>query len=548
MNFKNSIKISFLFLLPVLYTIIIGRYGLEDSDSGFLIGMGWRIYNGELPYNDFLYIRPPLSPYLSALYLWLTPNFGQVFLLRLINNFQLLIQVILTLLILRKKYNFEILKINLFKFIILCYFITLTGTLNFQWHTTDGVLFAVIGFFLLIYFENKNIVYVVSGLFFCASMLTKQNFIIVPFLCFLYVYFEKGYAKSILVTLGTIIGLILFYFFLTYNSLLENYLTLTTGATKLNDLFIAGFAFYFVKHDYLFLYVSIIIILSIIFYSLHNKNVFTFLKLKIEVFILLISFIILFLFSIFYVFIFESSERVIAFDRILPIIVCVAFLYLFLLSKELLKNHYTLLVLIGISWSSSISWGGMTPIMYFTPIIFATYYLLRIYSESLNNQIVNHFIYFLIIGTSIIHKIVPYRNGFLWKNKNDGIVLTDKLAFIKVNNDFYNKHLEYKTISSKYKNVTILPSMPGTSYLYDQKNPFIIDWAMDVESNFNTNMLYKKINTCCDYILVEKKVLGQPIGVSGKFYSSVTNYVINNFKLINRNYNYFDVYQKITNK
>lgn len=544
MHFKNSIKISFLFLLPVLYTIIIGRYGLEDSDSGFLIGMGWRIFNGELPYKDFLYIRPPLSPYLSALYLWLTPNFGQVFLLRLINNFQLLIQVILTLLILRKKYNFEILKINFFNFIFLCYFITLTGTLNFQWHTTDGILFGVIGFFLLIYFENKNIVYLISGLFFCASMLTKQNFIIVPFFCVLYVYLEKGFVKSLLVTLGCIIGLVLFFYFLTYNNLSENYLSLTTGATKLNDLFIAGFAFYFVKHEYFFLYISIVFIFLIIYYSLCRKQLFGMNKIKIDVFILFISIFILFLSSLIYVLILESNERVIAFDRILPVIVCFIFLYLFLQNKELIKNHYTLLVLIGISWSSSISWGGMTPIMYFTPIIFATYYLLRVYSESLNNQIANYFIYFLIIGTSLIHKIVPYRNGFLWKNNNDGIILTEKLAFIKVNNDFYNKHLEYKAISNLYKNATILPSMPGTSYLYDQKNPFIIDWSMDVESNFKTEILLNKINTCCDFILVEKKILGQPIGVSGKFYSSVTNYVINNFTPINRNFNYFDVYQK----
>ena len=87
--------------------------------------------------------------------------------------------------------------------------------------------------------------------------------------------------------------------------------------------------------------------------------------------------------------------------------------------------------------------------------------------------------------------------------------------------------------------------MPGARYLYDQKNPFIIDWAMDVESNYNRNILFNKINTCCDFILVEKKSLGQPIGVSGKFYSSVTSYVINNFKPINKNFIYFDVYQKI---
>lgn len=542
MLLKNWFKCSLLFLLPIMYSFIIGRYGLEDSDSGFIIGMGWRILNGELPYKDFLYVRPPLSPYLSAFYLWLTPKYGQVFLLRLINNFQLLIQVFLTLLILSKKYNFNKYKINIYVFTALCYFITLTGTLNFQWHTTDGVLFAVFGFFLLIHFENKNFIYFISGLFFCASMLTKQNFIIIPFLCILYVFLEKGFVKSFLALFGTIIGLFIFYYFLNYNSLTENYLLLTTGATNFKDLLIAGFVFYFVKHEYLLVYISMVIFSSIIYTSILRKKPVFFIKLNTQSFTILVAFFILFLFSLIYVLVFESNERVIAFDRILPIVVILSFLYLFLHNKELLKKHYSLIVLFGFSWSSSISWGGMTPIMYFTPIIFATYYLLFIYTDSLSNKYVNYIIYFLIIGISIIHKIVPYRNGFLWKNQNNGIDLTSKLAFIKVNNDFFNKHMEYKTILKKYKNATILPSMPGASYLYDQKNPFVIDWSMDVESNYKKSILIGKINTCCDFILVEKKNLGQPIGSNGKFYSSVTNYVINNFKCIDKNFYYFDVY------
>jgi hypothetical protein len=383
---------------------------------------------------------------LSAFYLWLTPKYGQVFLLRLINNFQLLIQVFLTLLILSKKYNFNKYKINIYVFTALCYFITLTGTLNFQWHTTDGVLFAVFGFFLLIHFENKNFIYFISGLFFCASMLTKQNFIIIPFLCILYVFLEKGFVKSFLVLLGTIIGLFIFYYFLNYNSLTENYLLLTTGATNFKDLLIAGFVFYFVKHEYLLVYISMVIFSSIIYTSILRKKPVFFIKLNTQSFTILVAFFILFLFSLIHVLVFESNERVIAFDRILPIVVILSFLYLFLHNKELLKKHYSLIVLFGFSWSSSISWGGMTPIMYFTPIIFATYYLLFIYTDSLSNKYVNYIIYFLIIGISIIHKIVPYRNGFLWKNQNNGIDLTSKLAFIKVNNDFFNKHMEYKTI------------------------------------------------------------------------------------------------------
>ncbi len=543
MIFKKYLKISLLFILPIFYTITIGRYGLEDSDSGFILGMGWRILNGEMPYKDFFYIRPPLSPYLSAFYLWLTPKYGQIFLLRLINNYQLLLQVFLTLTILKKNYNFKKLKIDIYIFTILCYFITLMGTLYFQWHTTDGILFAVLGCFLITHFENKNIFYFIAGLFFCASMLTKQNFIVIPFLGIFFVFLQKSIWKSLLVIFGIISGLIFFYIYLFYNNLFADYLMLTSGATSIKDLFIAGFIFYFIKHEYVYLYIIIVLICFLFCFSISRKYKFSYLKLNAHSLFFLLSVFILFLFSSTYVLIFETNERIIAFDRLLPVIVSIVFFYLFFFKKEFLKEHYSLIMLMGFSWSSSISWGGMTPIMYFTPVVFSTYYILKIYTDSLSSQYVNHIIFFLIIGISIFQKLVPYRNGFFWKNKNDGEILTNKLAFIKVNNDFFYKHLEYKKILNKYSKTTTLPSMPGASYYYDKNNPFVIDWSMDVESNYNSKILLEKINTCCDFIIVEKKNFGQPIGTSGKFYSSVTDYVIHNFKLIDQSYSYFDVYQ-----
>ena len=65
---------------------------------------------------------------------------------------------------------------NLYIFSILCFLITSIGTLYFQWHTTDGIFFAVIGFFLISYFKNKNFfIFILTGIFFGISALTKQR-------------------------------------------------------------------------------------------------------------------------------------------------------------------------------------------------------------------------------------------------------------------------------------------------------------------------------------------------------------------------------------
>ena len=79
-------------LLPIIFLLIFGRFGLEDADSGFIVGMGWRIFNGEIPYRDFYYVRPIISPLISYIFLNIFPDYAQILLMRLVNYYQLMIQ------------------------------------------------------------------------------------------------------------------------------------------------------------------------------------------------------------------------------------------------------------------------------------------------------------------------------------------------------------------------------------------------------------------------------------------------------------------------
>ena len=38
--------------------------GIEFSDTGFVQGLGYRVFLGQQPYVDFDYVRPPLTPWL----------------------------------------------------------------------------------------------------------------------------------------------------------------------------------------------------------------------------------------------------------------------------------------------------------------------------------------------------------------------------------------------------------------------------------------------------------------------------------------------------
>lgn len=537
MTFNKDYYLSLVLLvIPFLFLFLFGRYGLEDSDSGFISGLGWRILNGEVPYRDFYYVRPIVSPLLSSFWMFMLPDYGQVFFTRLITYYQLMIQVVLTVFTIKKYYDFKSLNINPYVLILVSFFITSTGTLYFQWHTTDGILLAVIGFFLVAYFNKRSMIALVfAGAFFGFSALTKQNFMLVPLLALVFTFLQHGFKCSVLVLIGIASTFFAFYYYLDVNNLIQLFLMQNTGSTTLKDLFTAGFISYFVGNNYvlaqLLLTASIFIIIDKLQLLKSNKSGALFLAFLVSIAITN---------SLGFIF---NDGLLISFDKIFSIAVVASFVYLFIVRKENISQHYLLIALLGVSWASSISWGGMSPIMFFTPLVFSSYYLLQKYFRVFDKKI-SVLTVILITTYSCFFNLKPYRDGFVWTITEDASVISEKLAFIKSNPDTLKKHLELKGIFEKYNNSTILPSMPGAYYIHSQTNKLSIDWAMDVEVAFDKQGLIDDTDNCCSFYILEKKHFGQPIGESGKFYSSVADYVLDEYKLLDSNYEYFDIYIK----
>lgn len=534
----NKFYFAALLTLPFVLTVFIGRFGFEDSDSGFLIGMGWRIINGEIPYKDFYYVRPPLSPYISAFFLKITPQFGQIFGLRVINAYQLLGQVILTLLVLNRFYNFNNLGINFNVFGIVSFFITSVGTLYFQWHTTDGIFFAILGFYFIVYFHDRNFVFlIISGVILTASFFCKQNFLIIPFLGVFFTLVQYGLRKSIFVIVGVLMAFLSFYLYLHIHGTLSLFLTQTSDVSSVKDLFYSGFLVYFTGAKTFLFVILNIFLAGILAFFVYQKRRFS--EIIFKTFI--ISFVLVNMFGLFFM-----DERIlIRFDRIVPLILISLFFYFLILGLDTIKKHYLLLCLLVISWTSSISWGATTPLMYFTPILFFGYYLLQSHFKMFNQKTIIIFSFSFIVY-SIFVNALPYRDDFVWTISNDGRKLSRKLAFIKTNDVLFEKHLELKTILHEYsyKTSTILPSMPGAYYIYGLKNCLSIDWAMDVESSYDLNGIIYDLGECCEIIFMEKAHFGQPIGLSGKHYSSISDHVKKNYTLIEDKFIYFNIYHK----
>lgn len=327
---NNNIYKSILFLLPFIYLFSFGRYGFEDSDSGFIVGMGWRILNGELPYRDFYYVRPPLSPYLSALYLYILPEYGQLFYIRFITYLMILLTAIMTTSILEKFYNFEELKLNKYLFSIISFFILTIGHVEFQWHTTDGIFFTIIGLWILTNYKNNFGLVFLAGVMFMLASLTKQNFIIVPLISLIFSILVYGKKVTLFLFIGIVTIISIFYFWLYNNLLLELYTFQTSGVTSFKDLIMAGFINYFINDKLLFAFISLIFIVSIIIKKYYSKLY----NIKFISFIIILIFVIL---SISYLIFTQSNSKLIRFDLSFPVFVTLFFIYLLLEKKKKYK-------------------------------------------------------------------------------------------------------------------------------------------------------------------------------------------------------------------
>ena len=61
-------------ILPIFYFLAFGLFGFSDTDQGFIQALSWRVINGEIPYLDFIYVRPPLSIYIHTLPFLIFPD------------------------------------------------------------------------------------------------------------------------------------------------------------------------------------------------------------------------------------------------------------------------------------------------------------------------------------------------------------------------------------------------------------------------------------------------------------------------------------------
>ena len=63
----------------VLALCFFARFGFNTyhpTDHGFVLGSAWRVFGGQVPYLDFVWVRPPGSLYLHSAVFWLPESWS----------------------------------------------------------------------------------------------------------------------------------------------------------------------------------------------------------------------------------------------------------------------------------------------------------------------------------------------------------------------------------------------------------------------------------------------------------------------------------------
>jgi len=503
----NKYNLISIFIL-IVYFIGYSHIGFSLDDGGYLYGAGWRLIIGQEMYIDYIYARPPLSPIISWFLQWTLDDYQEYLKIR----YFFYAEMFLTSYFIAKSINifskFED-KYPIF-FISTLFFVINVHFNNYLWHTTDGLFFSSLSFYLIL---KRKIFF--ASLFLLFALLTKQSFyplfFIYPLFIFLYFNKDKDILIRFILSLFVNISLMFLIFIVFFNSELFAFFNLRQEHSQVGPFIKAGFIVYIV-HFLFFTSLNTILF----FFSEENRNMllnysnkFTravLLKKFID-FIYISTFIILLTSLIMLIFVDTPSAKI--YHMIISYILVILFLEELykLYKKRDYKRFSFIITVIMISWCSSLSWGYMTPAFFIAPVAFL--YFLN-HKSLIDHKIVFLIVVFFIIDTPIVlsERTVYQKDLGFFSKKLEGIYTTKEKY-----NQIKKINLKIEKCEKENKTWAVFPDYTSAKYAKNSYPSLSLDWVSNVEAMNKYEKVEKQIkNIDClilnhDYRFKNKKEL-----------------------------------------
>ncbi|MEM0999171.1 MAG: hypothetical protein AAGN35_19100 [Bacteroidota bacterium] len=547
-NQDRIYKILF-FALPVLYLLLYGFHGFCDTDQGFIPGMAYRITLGEMPVRDFIYVRPPLSPFLHTLELWLLPDRLEMLGSRFLFFVFVWLSVRLSLASLARFLDFGKLGVSPWVIGGLAFVMAVHNYPPMPWHTLDGILMAALGIYLAT--RGPQWYYTIFGLSLMGlAALAKQPYGVVPLAGVGLLFILYPWKSALVGTLGALgvgVGLLIVLEFMDPNAnFIEGLLAQATGATSFNDLRYGAYQLY--VRPVVAMFGTIWLVWLFLRYGLRSQTRPEGHPRAREAVVAMIWLSFMLMFAVHVVWCLATRTFIpprMGFYHTL-LFTGGWFAFVALWRKRDRKAMAVLLVMALVNWASGISWGFSIPVLYAFPGLFGIVYYI---SFTLQIQVPRWYyptLWAVALVTFFVLYQYPYRDAPRAElNYHLGDVFP-KLTYVYSNQDNYDKHADFKALHARLgDNFTVLPAMPLANYLTDTKPVIQIDWAHDGEINYEYGFrrIMARMEERRPYVLVEKEKKGEAYGEIRQYRCSLLKEVLENWQMVEET-RFFEVYRQ----
>ncbi|MEL6589994.1 MAG: hypothetical protein AAFQ68_07940 [Bacteroidota bacterium] len=484
----------FLLLAAALYSWAFAPYGYCDTDQGFMPGLAWRVLNGELPYLDFDYVRPPLSVFFHAGTLQLLPTAWEGIGVRVIFYLMMAASAFWTTRSLQQFFDYQNLGLSPAVFALLAFVFGVHNYPPMPWHTVDGIFWASLGFFLIC--TRSGWLWQSLGLVaMLAAAASKQAFYPMPLIGvgLIWILAEYRFDWRVLLLPVLSVGILTFGLTLFLPDFIPAMLGQIMGAGSLEDILEAGFLAY-AKPLLLIVLPLIIVWQATSLYQWRWVPAGAFWL----AFVGLLSL---------HVFVSWRNESYLGpsygFAQAFWLLGLGVAIKGFWLNNQ---AYAVLLSMLGLSWCAGISWGYMTPMLYFGPILFAFLLGLR---EEFNFQVPRYvfgaFSIFVIWCFAMLYQY-PYREAPRAETLYHLGEVFPSQQSVYTGLDVFQQNQELRQMQVKFGDrFTVLPALPAAHYLLDIQPVFRIDWAHNAEFGeaAESQSLLAALAQETDYVLLQ---------------------------------------------
>lgn len=499
---ENSLWKLLFFGLILLYCLFYAPFGVNETDGGFLTGLSWQVLCGKELYRDIIYVRPPLPVWLRALEIRCLPeNLGMLgerwIFYGKVGLYSWLSAAILTSG--RQRWMLAV-----FGFVVSahCY-------PAMAWHTVDGILFAVLSCFLLFKAGSNGSRFwlLLSGISLFASMLCKQSFYPLLVLFSLGVILQLR-QKSWPYFAGLVLAGGLFAGYLYQHGLVQGFLSMTNGSANGGQALQHGILDYFLITPELLL--PSILLLTLVWWLYRKRGASTWTALIWGLWLLALV-------GSYAAVTWLRQEHTAPFAQsraMFWVAAVVLFQQIWRLKKtgaaEEWPRTIAFVMLLGITWCATISWGYSLPMLFATPWVWAGFVMTeRVTPAGLRYK--NVFPWVMLAALLLVFRLgyeFIYRDGNRREMTEHMGAIFPRMTGIYSTSESAALYRDLKRLAEKYgANFSVLPAFPNAHYLTNSTPPLPLDWVVNRETNGDNTLVFKALNQGRPVIFIEKNYL-----------------------------------------